>query len=124
MEATLIICLVLLVICIFAVKSYARRLSSGCCGAGGDKKEKRVKVDDTEEEHYPIRMTLAIDGMTCGNCVRRVENALNRLDGVWASAELSKGIARVRMKKEIDEDILRQTVRSAGYSVISIKKEP
>ena len=38
----------------------------------------------------PYTAVLQVDGMTCSNCVRRVENALNRLDGVWAEADLGQ----------------------------------
>ena len=35
MESAVII-LIVIIICIFGIKSYARRLTQGCCGAGGD----------------------------------------------------------------------------------------
>lgn len=117
-----IICLVLIVVCVLGIKSYVKRLSSGCCGAGGDKKEKKVKVEDRDVDHYPFTAAVKVDGMTCGNCLRWVENALNRLEGVWASGELSGGIITVRMKQEIEEDRIRQAVREAGYCVLSVKK--
>ncbi len=120
MIVTVIICVLLLLICIFAVRSYAKRLSSGCCGAAGEKKEKKVKVEDRDASHYPITKLLSIDGMTCGNCVRRVENSLNRLDGVWAEADLSSGTVRVRMKRDMEDAVLRQTVREAGYALLSV----
>ena len=123
MIVTVIICAALLLICIFALRSYAKRLSSGCCGASGGKKEKRIRVEDRDESHYPVTKVLTIDGMTCENCVRRVENALNTLEGVWARADLSAGTATVRMKEEIDERALRQAVRSAGYAVITVKAQ-
>ena len=64
---------------------------------------------------------LAIDGMTCSNCVRRVENALNQLDGVWAQVDLSSHQVTVRMKQALSEDTLRDAVRAAGYIVLSIQ---
>ena len=64
---------------------------------------------------------MTIDGMTCSNCVRRVENALNQLDGVWAQVDLSSRKAAVRMKQPLPEDTLRDAVRAAGYIVLSVQ---
>ena len=36
---------------------------------------KKVKVKDKDPSHYPYEKILKIDGMTCGNCANRVENA-------------------------------------------------
>ncbi len=119
---TVIICAVILILCIFGIKSYWKRLTSGCCGSSGEGKEKRVKVEDRDCSHYPVVKVLSVDGMTCGNCARRVENALNRLEGVWAEVTLSEGEATVRMKQEIGEAELRKVLREAGYALLSVKE--
>lgn len=62
---------------------------------------------------------MTIDGMTCSNCVRRVENALNRLDGVWCTVDLGQRQARLRLKQPADERVLQEAVRQAGYTVLS-----
>ena len=72
---------------------------------------------DKNPAHYPYEVQLTIDGMTCGNCVNRVENALNELEGVWATADLMEGKAVVRMKQDIPLEELKQAVKSAGYLV-------
>lgn len=77
---------------------------------------------DQDKRHYPYTVTLTVDGMTCGNCVRRVENALNRLDGVWAEVDLGARRATVRTKQRPDEAALRQAVRGAGYLVLSVEQ--
>ena len=74
MESAVII-LIVIVICIFGIKSYARRLTQGCCGAGGDA-QKRVRVRDKNKEHYPYCVKIGVDGMTCSHCRERVEKAL------------------------------------------------
>ena len=119
--ATAVICLILVVICVFAVRSYGKRLSSGCCGSGSEKSVKKIKVQDKNKEHYPYQATLEIDGMVCGNCAARVENALNGLDGVWAQADLGSKTAFVRMKSQIDTGVLKDAVREAGYVVLKVK---
>lgn len=114
---TVIICCVLLIIVVFSVRSYLKKLSTGCCG-GGDAVQ-RIKVKDRNADHYPYEADLQIGGMSCRNCQIRVENALNSLDGVWATVDLSAGKATVRCKTQPDEDTLRKAVTGVGYSVRS-----
>jgi copper chaperone CopZ len=117
--------IVVLVIAIFAflvIKSYRKKLQSGCCGAS-DEKIKKNKVTDKDKSNYPYLLTIVVDGMVCQNCQARVENALNELDGVWATANVSDGKVTIRMKKEIDEQILRKTVNNLGsYTVMKVEK--
>lgn len=122
--STWIIVGVVLVACAAAAYSYFRRLRRGdsCC-LDGKELIKRVRVADKDKNHYPYGATLSIDGMTCANCALRVENALHGLPGIWAQVDLGKRMASVRSKSPIDADNLRQTVRQAGYIVISAEQE-
>lgn len=119
--STIIIVLLLLTICIYAIISYRKKLSQGCCGSGGDI-EKKIVVSDKNPANYPCSVTIVIDGMTCNHCKQRVENALNELDGVWADVNLSKHSALVRMKTQLQEMELRRAVIKAGYGVVRITK--
>jgi ATPase, P-type (transporting), HAD superfamily, subfamily IC/heavy metal translocating P-type ATPase len=58
---------------------------------------------------------LAIDGMTCASCVGRVEKRLNAIDGVSATVNLATERATVRSERVIDEAVLVERVRQAGY---------
>ena len=118
--STAVICVILAVICIFSVKKYRKKLTSGCCGAGGEGTVKRRRVSDRNKAHYPYTKILKIDGMSRGNCANRVENALNALDGVWASVDLGRQEAFVRMKQPVEPELLKDTVRKQGYTVIQI----
>ncbi len=119
--ATGIIIAVILVICIFGIKSYFKRLASGCCGTGGNVPIKKVKAADNNKRHYDRCLLLEIEGMVCANCARRIENALNILDGVWATVDLEGKKVIVRLKGDYPSDELLSAVRSAGYTVMSIK---
>ena len=77
--ATAIICLVLIMAGVLAIRSYRKRLTTGCCGGSGEAAVKKIKVSDKDLTHYPHRRVLKVDGMSCGNCAIRVENALNSL---------------------------------------------
>lgn len=119
--ANVIILLILVLVCIHAVRSYMKRLAHGCCGAGGDEEEK-VKVRDKNPAHYPHSVTIGVDGMTCKHCKLRVENALNSEEGVWAQVNLQEKTAQVRMKTPIPEEELRRIIRRAGYTAVSVDK--
>lgn len=118
---TVVIVLILAAIAVLSVVSYVKKLRSGCCGAS-DEKVKRVRVTDRDKSHYPHSVVLVVDGMVCENCAARVENALNALGGVWASADVEHGTVTVRMKQSLDERLLRDTVNQiGGYTVMKVE---
>lgn len=116
---TAIIVAILIIIAIIAVKSYTKKLTSGCCGAGD--KEKKIHVADTDASHYPFHAEISVSGMTCKHCKEHVENAFNAHDGVWATVDLKKGLAEVRAKKAMTDFELRDIVNGAGYSATDIR---
>lgn len=92
-----------------------------CCSDGAsNKKTKRVAVADTDESHYPYCDELLIGGMSCDGCAQNVENAINALDGVWATVTYADHTARVRSKRPIDRGVLEAAVRDAGYYVMTL----
>ena len=64
----------------------------------GRKKIKRVAVADTDVSHYPYSDELLIGGMSCGGCAQNVTNALNALDGIWATVTYTDHTACIRSK--------------------------
>ena len=95
------------------------RKGGGCCGEHETVKKDAVK--DKNASHYPYRVSLELGGMTCENCARRIENALNGLDGVWANVSFGKKTADVRCKSTPDEMVLRRAVSDAGYVVMEFR---
>ena len=59
--------IILIAFAVLVIKSYAKKLAAGCCGAGGDT-AKKVKVADKNKAHYPYAATLTVDGMMCAAC--------------------------------------------------------
>ena len=118
-----IITVVLIVIIALAVYNTIRRIryGSSCCGER-DPAEKKIKVADTNIHNYPYTYTLQIDGMHCANCARRIENALNRLEGRWATADVGKKEVLLRSKSEESESELGSIIASAGYTMLSYRK--
>ena len=114
--ATYLILAAVVLICAYAVYSYIRKLrvGGGCCGER-DAAAKKVKVEDHNKAHYPHTLVMGVDGMTCQNCQRHVENALNVMPGTWAAVDLAAQNVTILTKDEADEDAIRQAIRDAGY---------
>jgi copper chaperone len=62
-------------------------------------------------------LTLRIENMHCGACVRRVTQALERVDGVKVS-EVRIGAARVLAPDDVRESALVGAVEKAGYPTL------
>lgn len=91
-----------------------------CCSDGAAKKAKKVVVSDTDESHYPYQDELLIGGMSCDGCAENVQNALNAIEGTWATVTLDDHTAKIRSKTPIDRNRLEQAVKEAGYYVMRL----
>lgn len=113
-SATIIIIIILVAIAVFTIKEYRKRLTSGCCGSG-DAPPKRIKVKDKNPRHYQYIIMMSLEGMTCRNCAIRIENALNSLDGVWATVDFANKVATIRTQKNIAPEEFRTLIIKTGY---------
>ena len=59
-----------------------------------------------------------IEGMSCAHCSRRVENALNELDGVSATVNLEEKSATLTLSKEVSADAIREAIEDAGFTLV------
>lgn len=72
-----------------------------------------------------IRLELPVTGMTCANCVRNVERALKKTDGV-TNATVNFATERASVNYDptlVDLDALVNRVKNAGYDVATAKIE-
>ena len=105
--ADIIILLIVVVAMVFAARKAAGHFKgdSLCCGGGGgsSKKPKRKFLDG------PVlgTRTIRIEGMHCQHCVDSVTNALNE-------------IATVSYDRSISDGDLREAVKKAGFTCLSI----
>ena len=67
-----------------------------------------------------MKKVIKIEGMHCGGCVKRVDAALNAIDGVSATVDLATGSAVVELTKEVSDEVLRETVEDLGFDVVEI----
>ena len=66
-----------------------------------------------------METTLKIEGMTCGHCVRAVQNALEAVPGATVEA-VQIGEARVRIIGEGTQDALKHAVEAEGFRVTDV----
>ncbi len=69
-----------------------------------------------------INKIVKINGMSCNHCKLRVENALKSIKGVkFVEVNLEKRIASISLKKNLSDDVIKETIEDLGFSVEEIK---
>ncbi len=101
--------------------SAAMALSSVCVVSNA-LRIKRFKEDKPVFGKKKADVEMVVEGMSCGHCSARVEEALNGLDGVKAEVNLKKKTAYVTLESEVSDETLKATVENAGYSVTKISR--
>ena len=106
---------VIIVVAIFRAKKHFK--GGGCCGSGSNtiRDKKALTAPKIGEK------VMTIEGMSCENCEIRVENALNRLDGVACKVSRKKKSALVSYSAEVSDEQLKATVEKLGYKVAGIR---
>lgn len=66
-----------------------------------------------------MKKIIKIEGMSCGNCVARVQKKLASL-GVNAQVDLEKGTATVTCNNDIEDKILATAITDLGFDVTQI----
>lgn len=61
---------------------------------------------------------LNVEGMVCGGCEKRVENALGDIKGIKkVKANHEDGIVKIESKKEIDMNLVKEKIENLGFKV-------
>ncbi len=69
-----------------------------------------------------MKKIIRIEGMTCHHCEMRVEKALKAIRGVKsAKASFAEKTCIIDVKFDIEEDIIREIVKQAGYHVVAVE---
>lgn len=108
---------IVLVIGVLALMRMKKHFKGGCCGSGGNTIRSRKQL--TEPKIGEKKLT--VEGMHCENCQARVENALNRLEGVACRVHLKKKTAVVSYSREVSDEELKDAVEKLGYQVTEIQ---
>jgi len=68
-----------------------------------------------------MKKTVSISGMTCGHCVKRVENALGELSGITSVVvNLAEKNAVIEVDENTSDALIRETIDDIGYTVEAI----
>ena len=69
-----------------------------------------------------MEKTLKVEGMMCPHCEATVKKALEAIEGVEeACADHEKGIAQVKLSKDVDNEVLKKAVEDKEYKVLGIE---
>lgn len=117
MENIIIVAIVAAIVVIAILRTRKHFQGGGCCGSAGN----TIRDKKTLSEPKIGEKIMTIEGMTCENCEIRVENALNRLEGVAAKVNWKKRTAIVSYSREISDAELKASVEKKGYKVIAIR---
>lgn len=115
---TVVVAVILLVCIVFAIRESIRHMKGegGCCGGG----DVAVKVKRQNLHQVVCTKRMLIEGMSCDNCRKRVENELNSLKLVNAKVNLKRKEAVVKLGQETSDACLKEAVERIGYQVVSI----
>ena len=108
----LFIVVIMVVVGIISSKGHFKG-QGGCCGGNDKIKKKRKKLNN------PIIKTkeFGIIGMHCDNCVRKVENDLNDIEGIKAKVSLKKNNVKIDFEKNIEDNIIIERIKNLGFDV-------
>ena len=66
-----------------------------------------------------MKKTLNVEGMSCGHCAMKVQEALESIDGVGgAKVNHKKGVAKITSDREIPFEVLKAAVDETGYTLL------
>ena len=79
---------------------------------------------DKQEGVTTMKKVLTVDGMMCAHCQMHVQKALEGVEGVTAvSVDLESKKASVSMDKAVDDEVLMDAVKEAGYTPVDCVTE-
>ena len=65
-----------------------------------------------------VEKDFVVERIHCEKCKANVENALKSIDGVKKVILDLKGNATIKSKKEISNEIIKEKIEEAGFSVV------
>lgn len=68
-----------------------------------------------------MKKIIKIEGMSCEHCIKRVENALEEIDGIKeVEVILEENKAIIEFDGQMEDKTLIDAIDDAGYTVVSI----
>ena len=79
---------------------------------------KRLSIKKYKEEEKMNEINLNVEGMMCGGCEKRIENALGEVKAIKnIKANHEDGTVKIESKKEIDMDVVKEKIENLGFKV-------
>lgn len=61
---------------------------------------------------------IKVEGMVCGGCENRVQNALKNIDGIEnVVADHTTGIVKITSNNEVEESVMKEKIEDIGFEV-------
>ena len=61
---------------------------------------------------------IKVEGMACGGCENRIQNALKNIEGVESVvADHTTGLVKVMSKSEVSENVMKEKIEDIGFEV-------
>lgn len=72
-----------------------------------------------------LKVTMKIDGMSCGMCEAHINDAIRKVLSVKkVTSSHRKGITELLIQDAVDTQLLKHAVEEFGYKVLDIRCEP
>lgn len=72
-----------------------------------------------------LKVTMKIDGMSCGMCETHINDAIRKVFSVKkVTSSHRKGITELLIQDAVDTQLLKHAVEEFGYKVLDIRCEP
>ena len=69
-----------------------------------------------------IIKTIFINGMSCGHCSKRVEDALKSVNGVKSvKISIEEKKADLILKNDVENNVLKNAVEEVGFEVVNVQ---
>ena len=63
-------------------------------------------------------LIINVEGMVCGGCEKRVQNALKTIKGVKdVVADHTNGIVKLKIKENVEKEVIKQKIEDLGFVV-------
>ena len=70
-----------------------------------------------------MKKKISIEGMSCGHCVKHVNDALNEINGVTnVNVSLNDKNASIDATNDVKDEDIKFAIEDAGYEVVSIEE--
>ncbi len=71
-----------------------------------------------------VMTTLRIEGMSCGHCVRAVEQALSTAEGIARVVEVNLERGEAEVEGSVSAERLAQVLDDEGYQLVAVDGAP